>query len=108
VTPDRLSISSARPALGAAAFSDEQVLFGCVAVNDPAAMKAIGAVVLVPSESGAEGLVRPVCRGDGRGDSQDAPGFNRRSAGVLPGGRRPMPVPRRRVDDLQFGGIART
>ena len=52
-------------------------------------MKAI-VVAVVLSENRAEGLVRPVYRGNGRGDSLDAPGFKRRSAGVLHVGRRPF------------------
>lgn len=42
-------------------------------VDERSAMKAIVAVVVIPSENRAEGLVRPVYRGDGRGDSRDAP-----------------------------------
>jgi hypothetical protein len=69
-------------------------------------MKAIVVVVVVLSENRAEGLVRPVYRGDGRDDSRDAPGTS--TAAPLgyspPEGGPSGPVSRRGVDDLRFGG----
>jgi hypothetical protein len=46
-------------------------------------MKAIVVVVVVLSENRAEGLVRPVYRGDGRGDSRDAPRASSAAVAVL-------------------------
>src|SRR5436305_5747892 len=69
-------------------------------------MKAIVAVVVVLSENRAEDLVRSVYRGDGRGDSRDAPA----ASSAAPRGYSPSedgpsgPVSRRGVDDLRFGG----
>jgi hypothetical protein len=73
-------------------------------------MKAIVAVVVVLSENRAEGLVRPVYRGDGRVDSRDAPAASSAAPlGYSPSEDGPSgPVSRRGVDDLRFGGIART